>query len=371
MRTTLTIILLTLMLAAPIAHAQQPGRDRVLKIDAVELIDQQREVEGQVEFQQQHGRYTYLFASNATLKAFQANPAKYEIQQGGACGRMGPLSGEGSPKLFTVHDGRLYIFASEQCRRAFIAAPAKFLDVDDPKPEVDAEAQRRGRVAMDHIAAHSGMLRAGNPLLTVRERLARSEESGGVTYAVTDTLTLQLPDGVRNDVCWNESCWGNIAKGDAGWSADSKGASGLVESQRIALLREAGRHPWYLASQRDQPGFQASDRGERRTLNIEGEGEVDCALVEVHWLGVTTTLAVDGAGRVRMVAYRGRGPDATFGHFEKIYSAFHDVDGFELPGRVQVTFEGKPEPTLSGRFAAQAINDPADKAGFIKPELKD
>jgi YHS domain-containing protein len=118
--TRLLLTVLALVLFTSPALAQKSGRERVLKIDAVELIDHQREVEGTTEFQHRHGRYLYLFANAANAATFKADPAKYEIQLGGACGRMGALSGEGSPKLFAVHDGRLYIFASEQCKRSFL-----------------------------------------------------------------------------------------------------------------------------------------------------------------------------------------------------------------------------------------------------------
>jgi YHS domain-containing protein len=350
------------------AHAQKTGRDRVLKIDAVALIDHCKEIEGKVEFQQQHGRYLYLFANDDSLTTFKANPAKYEIQLGGACGRMGPLSGEGSPKIFAVNNGRLFIFASEQCKRAFTAAPEKFLEVDDPKPAVTDESQRRGRVIVDMIAAHSGMLRQTGRLATVREQLTHTETSGDKTYTITNTITLLLPDGVRYDSCWNADCWGYVASGEAGWMIDSGGAEMKVDSQRQALLRGAGRHPWLLVSQRDQPGFIAVNNGERRALKIEGQCDVEGSIVVVPYAGATTTMGVDDAGRVRLVTCRGRGPGSTIGDFERIFSDFHDAGGYELPGRIEVSFNGKPAPTLSGKYTEQVVNDPVDKARFDRPD---
>ena len=94
---------------------------------------------------------------------------------------------------------------------------------------------------------------------------------------------------------------------------------------------------------------------------------MECSIGIIYWAGAATTIGIDGAGRVRLLAHRGRGPDATIGDIEKIYSVFHDVDGRELRGRVQVTFNGKPAPTLSGTYSHQVANDPADHSKFERP----
>jgi hypothetical protein len=211
------------------------------------------------------------------------------------------------------------------------------------------------------------MLRGTGPLKTVRERLVRTEESGGEQYIVTSTVTLHLPDGVRDELCWNEACWSNTVTGERGWSADSAGSQAMIEVERRALLREAGRHPWFLAAQRDKAGFIASSTGERRVVAAGGEPAQDCSIVRVHWDGTGTMLAVDDAGRVRMLSYRGRGPDATIGTIERVYSRFHDVGGYELPGHVEVLFNGKPALKQCGDYAEQAVNDAADRAAFEPP----
>jgi YHS domain-containing protein len=361
------IVLLLALAVTGRAFAQQPQRERVFRADAVALIDQGKEIEGSVDFQQSHGRYLYLFSTAENRDKFKADPAKYEIQCGGACARMGPLSGEGSTKIFAVHDGRLYLFASEQCKRTFIASPEKFIERDDPKPEVSDESQRRARVLLDHVRAHSGMLSKSREIKTLRERLTRAEESGGTVHSVTDTVTILLPDGVRHDTCWGSDCWSSVVRGSEGWSIDSKGAQPLEDSQRKALMREAGRHPLMLIAQRDKPGFVVS-QGERRMLQIKGEGEVEIATAVIYWDGAVTTIGVDAPGRVRLVAYCGRGPDLTIGDIEKIYSQFHNVEGRELRGRVEVTFNGKPVPSLSGVYSDQVANSPVDLAVFEKPD---
>ena len=365
-RFILSILIVTLALNVP-AFAQQTGRDRVLKIDAVVLIDSGKEIEGKVEHQHQHGRYTYLFSSADHLATFKASPAKYEIQQNGACGRMGPLSGEGSPKIFAVHDARLYIFASEQCRRTFVASPEKFIEADEAPPATDEESLRRGAMTIKMIAANAGLLRASDPPVTVRQSLTRSEESGGKSYTVTRTVTWLMPDGVHDRTCWNADCWTSAARGDVAWSVDSQGPDSYSPVQRVALLRDAGRHPWRVAALRDKPGFIAVNTGQRRTIEYRNEAPQECSVVTVYWDGVNTTLAMDGAGRCRAMSYRGRGLDATIGDIEHIYSAFHVPHRHELPGHVATTFNGKPVPEMSGDYSNQAVNDPADLRLFEAP----
>lgn len=101
----------------------EKGPRDTLEVDAVELVRTGADVPGLSEHSVVHGAYTYRFRNAENKATFAADPARYEIQLGGACARMGPLSGAGSPKLHAVHDGRIYIFASGACRQAFTKDP--------------------------------------------------------------------------------------------------------------------------------------------------------------------------------------------------------------------------------------------------------
>lgn len=356
-------ILACVLFTSP-ALAQKSGRDRVLKIDAVELIDNQKEIEGKTEFQHQFGRYNYLFANAANLETFKANPAKYEIQQGGACGRMGPLSGEGSPKIFAVHDGRLYIFASEQCKRSFLKDPSKVLETEDEPLVTSEQSRAHGRDLIERAMKAIGGAAKLDAIVSYREKRSRETESGGTKYIVTDTTTLLLPDGVANASCWNEQCWGNVVTATDAWSTSSDGAESMVGAQRIALLRSAGRHPLMLLRNRNAADAVVASIGNTRSVNVPGEGMIDVELVFIHRAGATTTLGIDADGHVRWMSYRGRGPTLGIGTLEFIYSAFHDVGGLTLPGRVDVIFDGTPSPEDSGSFAEQSINEASHRAAF-------
>ena len=98
-----------------------------LSLDPVELMAG-KEVGGKEGLFVVHENYPYLFTSQANQTAFRSDPARYEIQLGGACARMGPLSGRGKTSIHAVLNGRIYIFASEGCRKGFLATPEKVLD---------------------------------------------------------------------------------------------------------------------------------------------------------------------------------------------------------------------------------------------------
>lgn len=356
-------LLLLLLISRPLSADDFDRRDHTMRFDVVELVNGKR-VEATEDFATSHGKFTYWFVDEANLKKFQASPETYAIQLGGACARMGPLSGEGTPRLPAVHDGKVYLFASEACRNAFLDAPDHFLATDDPKPAVTEETAARGRrllgKAVDAIACHAQI----DAVTTYRETLQRTQESRGETYTVADTVTLMRPDGVRVDNCWNDTCWAFVARGGDAWSEDADGTIDLVLAQRMELLRNECRHPYRFLWARDSKDIIAMADGAHRTITVPDDGEIDVELVTVHFEHAATTLGLDDDGRIRFMAYRGRGPDGTIGDVERIYSRFRALDGLNVPSRVDVSFNSEPVPNASGEFARQIFDDPSDVDGF-------
>src|SRR5262245_46556699 len=124
----LILVGLTVVIGAASTRAESPKIADALKgLDPVELVAG-REVPGQAELTTVRGLFRYQFANPANKAAFEKEPERYAVQFGGVCMKMGPLSGQGSPDRFFVHDKRIYLFASESCRNAFKAAPEKFID---------------------------------------------------------------------------------------------------------------------------------------------------------------------------------------------------------------------------------------------------
>ena len=103
---------LVLVLACALQAPAEPLLG-VFPLDPVRLVRDGVEEDGELELATVHALWEYRFVSETTRAEFLAHPAKYEIQLGGACGRMGALAGTGNPHLHAVHEGRLYLFASD------------------------------------------------------------------------------------------------------------------------------------------------------------------------------------------------------------------------------------------------------------------
>jgi YHS domain-containing protein len=360
---------IALLLLLSTAASGQVVRDFTLPVDAVDLLDRGTETRGEERFSTIRGRFTYLFTSEANRAAFLSHPERYEIQFGGACARMGPLSGGGTPRLYAAHAGRLYIFASESCRMRFLESPEAFIGSDDPAPAVTDESRARGRELLGRAVDAIACLAFIDTISTYSETLARDEEAGGATYHVTETLTLRFPGGVRSETCWNESCYGYVADGEKAWFIKGAGDGPMAPVQRQALIRGPGRHFITILRDRHERAMRIAAAGEKRTVECPGEGSLELSLVTVHRDGATTVLGLDEKHRVRLMSFRDRGPGAVFGTIDRIYSGYHKVGGLNLPGRVDVLFDGQPVPDWSGDFAAQRVNDPADAKLLDPPAI--
>ncbi len=112
--------------------------------DPIELIKGAKS-EGKPEFTVDFLRFRYQFVSKENQQLFLKNKEKYAVQNGGACGSMGPLSGKGNPEKFELVDGKIFLFASEGCRNSVLKNPAAYTK-SLPKPpnakNIDRERAR-------------------------------------------------------------------------------------------------------------------------------------------------------------------------------------------------------------------------------------
>jgi hypothetical protein len=106
------IAVLALVLACALQTPAEPSLG-FFPLDPVRLVRDGVEEDGELELATVHALWEYRFVSAATRAELLAAPDRYAIQLGGACGRMGALSGTGNPHLHAVHEGRLYLFASD------------------------------------------------------------------------------------------------------------------------------------------------------------------------------------------------------------------------------------------------------------------
>lgn len=124
--------------------------------DPVDLVSG-REVKGRPEISAVSGRHEYRFCSEEHRTLFKATPHSYAVQNGGACGKMGALSGHGSPDRWAVVNGRIFLFASEGCRTAFLARKDAYFTPPDEPPKADAEEAREAQALFDRmVQSHGG-----------------------------------------------------------------------------------------------------------------------------------------------------------------------------------------------------------------------
>jgi len=94
--------------------------------DPVLLATQNVEKLGSAKLAVTRGDFTYQFTDAKTKAEFEKSPAKYEIQMGGACARMGGGS-HGNPGNYGVYEKKIYIFGTDDCREIFMKDPKSFI----------------------------------------------------------------------------------------------------------------------------------------------------------------------------------------------------------------------------------------------------
>ena len=90
--------------------------------DPVARLDQGTNVEGVAAQTAIHDGVSYYFASEANRMTFEANPARYVVQNGGFCtfGVSVNKKFDGDPNFAAVVNDKLYVFLSEEIYQAFL-----------------------------------------------------------------------------------------------------------------------------------------------------------------------------------------------------------------------------------------------------------
>lgn len=313
----------------------------VLEFDAVELVHG-REVTGKASISAEHYRFRYLFINEANKTEFVAHPEKYEIQLGGACGRMGALSGLGKTDLHAVHNRRIYIFASESCRSDFIADPARVLARPDPVAFGSNNLKKEGLALIEKVVESMGGAARVDAVENYQRRLVRKRSWQGKDHVVVDAVTIKFPDQVRSDHEQDAERSSKVLTKRDAWAASSAGVYTLHRQQREVMLKQyIGRNLMAIVQARHRPGFVAV-HSDTRTIKYE-EKAIELEQVIVMFDEYTCTLGIDAkTGRILTQSYRGRGARAVFGTVERTFTKFETIDGITYPKSVTVRFDGEP-----------------------------
>lgn len=361
--TVLTRLMLAAACVAPPALCSGVlGADppKVFPVDPVALVGGQEQAGDPAYTIDRYG-FRYTFVSAANRDAFAASPERYEVQFGGACAKMGPLSGDGSPSRYTVHDGRIFIFASDSCRATFLKNPAVRMDDPDPRPQPTEAQAAAGRAMLDRVIDAMGGAAKVDAVKTFTRTMSWEQASGNTTYKRRDVWSMALPDHVRIDDVWNKDVYGTVAGPRGGFFTGSY-VRALHPYRTGAILRLVRHTPLVIVRSRGLDGFVVMDAGPGRV------GDTDTQQL-VAWIdGSATTLHLDDGGKVIAAEYRGRGKDQTVGTVLKRFTAWTTVDGVSLPTATQVWFNGERLEAAETNGWTWAIN-PALPADTFEPSV--
>jgi YHS domain-containing protein len=355
-------------------YAQQQPVDALEGLDPV-MLAQGKEAQGEVNITVTRGQFRYMFANAANKAAFEQDPARYEIQLGGACARMGaPV--QGNADLYAVHKGRIYIFGSDNCKTLFVAAPEKYLGPGEaesaPAPSTP-EALERGQALIGKAVAAMGGAARIDGLTSYREKSVAPQirgASGEIEVKVNLDLLIAFPDRIRfalsmpdyNDPSVTIQPVSVISQKEA-FVITPSGVRPAPDAARADQERQIQRKPLSILRARNSAGFKAAAAGQAKA----GETAVEKVTVELR--GERYTLGIDPVmGRILSLSYKRRGPQGILGELVQTFSDFRSVDGLTLPFKVDASFDGQPWKNQSSTVDTIVINGAIDPALFEKPK---
>lgn len=374
----LTAALIFVVVAAFIAPVGEPlfarsvaaqGAAPVVPIEGLDpvLLIQGKEAQGDEAYSVTRGRFRYLFAGAETKAAFERDPARYEIQLGGTCARMGP-STQGNPDLYSVHDGRIYLFGSPACMKLFKEAPEKYLETAGAwaagggAAAPTEESRRKGRALVEKAVEAVGGAARLDGLVSYQEKATTSTHSPQGATEVKTSLTRVYPGKYREERALSFGTIATVITPAGGFYSMARGGGDLIDEQRAAYEKQFARNVLTLLRARRDAGFAATSAGPGKA------GETSVEQVDVSSGGVSARLGIDPAtGRVLSLAYRGRGPGGMFGDIVQTFSDFRAVEGLTLPFKTAGTFNGEPSPQHSSTVESIVINAPVAPSLFEKP----
>lgn len=353
--------------AEPVAQvAAQKGDGRVVPLEGLDpvLLTEGKEVQGDEQFAVARGRFRYLFAGAETKAAFEREPARYEIQLGGTCARMGPTV-QGNPDLFHVHQGRIYIFGSPACAKLFKESPEKYLEAETSDATPASERfLRRGRALVEKAVEAAGGAPKVDGLVSYQEKGTVGAHTQQGVSEIKTALFVVYPDRVRQERTFPS--FGTVATvltPAANFFATARSNGDIIDEQREALQKQLSLSTLAILRASRESGFTAASAGASKV------GDVSVESVDVSFGGVRARLGIDAAtGRVVTLTYRGRGDGGAFGEIVQTFSDFRNVGGLTLPFKTVGTFDGEPAPAQTSTVESIVVNAEIAPALFERPK---
>jgi len=349
----------------PALRAQQPVGDAeevLLGFDPILLVDGREEL-GREELAVVLDGFKYLFVSEENRRRFERDPARYAVQLGGVCARMGDTVG-GDADNYAVVDGRIYLFGSEDCRTAFIAAPTKYLEPAVTPVDGSAAAIARGRALVERAVAAMGGASAVDAVSSYHvEYVQTSTAADGQVQEREGAESWLLPERFRADrVFPNFGAVADVLDGRDAFSSSPRGVRPFHGGAREALARRLARQPLVLLGRRGDPGF---------TLAWTADSVVDgrrVSRVEVSTGVVRATLGIDAeSGRLVSLSWIGHGSEGVVGEITQRFSDFRPVGDLTLPYRAEASFGDERFANQSWAARAIEVNRGITRDLFARP----
>ena len=357
-------------MALALVTAQSAQEKPVEALDGTDpvLLVQGKDTLGKPEFRAVHEGFEYLFASAETKAEFEKNPAKYAVQFGGLCARMGKTA-SGNMSDYLVHDGKIYVFGSDDCHKMFAAAPAKYLA---PKPDPDAGETRRARARTRRSSIGRRSRSAGERLDSMTSLVESSSQTlrrMDADVPVRIKTTWRFPDAVRVER--------QMTRGDrtmsnamlltrAGAWYQSQGQSyPMSRAARSYVAVEHERQLVALLRARRDEAFVAAALGRAST-----EDGMDLERVRIRHGDLDVTLGLDPlSARPRSLSFIDRNDVGEFGRFVLVYDGLPPVDGLTLPFAVRGSFNGQPDAAQTWTVVSVQGQRP-DRRGALRSQAR-
>lgn len=335
MRPVFLLLLPLIISASTIASGVGEPKFGTFKVDVVSLISDGKTELGKPEFSADRFGYRYLFSGKAHQQTFLKTPTKFEIQLGGACGKMAELVGRGSTDRYWVYKNKIYLFASDGCRTRFQENPEGHIEVDEHRLAATALEARKGRELLDKAAKWSGLDKIGK-LGSVTYHQESELKQGTTTYAVRGTTRINSSGDYYEVTTYNGAGYANeISRGKA-VEIDSKGVvDELVPTWKRALERQRARNLAYLLLNRASKNL---------TANFDGVAN-GIASVVVNLDGATSNLWIEEAtGKVVSQTIKGRDRFGIIGEVQMEFTSYAKSNGVTLPVAWIGTYNGQDSP---------------------------
>lgn len=339
-----------------VSAAANATPERTLPVDPV-LLQSGQVVPGDRSIFVTYEGNTYIFANTSTRDTFNRDPARYAAQQGGACGRMGPLGGLGDAQRYALQEGMLYFFDSDDCMKLFRAQPRRYMEPLDEMPSGTPEQQTAGLAAIDRWVAWAGGKEAIKAANSFTQVSTRRVQQGKDSWDITETLEFAGPHTMRRVDAWqkvggtpkdNYQYETLVTPESAMITSNNGRKTPLVDSRRKAFERSMNRQPYAILRARYRPeaGLLALKTGEG-TL-----GEARCDYIATWFEGNATFLAIDKAtGRLVQISHAGRDGEARVASLTLDAVAYAGPEALRLPTQWVISKTGEKEG-LKGPLAS-------------------